>query len=206
VDIAMLAMLAGVVVGRAFFVAQHWEIFARYPGEIPAIWHGGLIWYGGFVGGVAAGLGYVLWHRVPVWRALDQIAPYIALAHGIGRIGCFLTGCCYGRPTSAWFGVTFPGREEAVIPVQLVEAAFLFAGFWGLRRLQRSPRLPKPGQLFCAYLIGYGMLRFGLEFLRGDQAVSAGGLTLQQVISLGVLALGLALFAWRSSWRGPTAS
>ncbi len=197
VDAAMLALVGGLFGGRLFFVIQHWDLYHLFPAEIAAIWHGGLIWYGGLLGGVAAALGYLLWRKIPVWRGLDQMIPYVVLAHAIGRVGCFLNGCCYGSPTSAWYGVHFPQLPEPVIPTQLIEAAALGLGFLGLRRLQRAGWAGIPGRTFATYLAGYALLRFALEFLRGDQRVRWATLTLQQWISVAALALGLGLLARR---------
>ena len=227
VDLFCLAMLSGVLGGRLFFVVQYWEVYVHQPQEIPAIWHGGLVWYGGFLGGLLGIVLYLWFHRIPVLRGIDQFIPFVALGHGIGRIGCFLNGCCFGKPTSAWFGLTAAAGEPARIPTQLLESGSLLLLFLALRRLQERWGLPphqlaRPqptashrvrscetarivargsdsaswwgGALFGAYLVGYAVIRFFIEFLRGDQTVVWAGMTLQQLLSLGVLLGGLALF------------
>jgi phosphatidylglycerol:prolipoprotein diacylglycerol transferase len=193
VDVFSLAMLSGVLGARLFFVVQYWEVFVRQPLEIPAIWHGGLVWYGGFLGGLAGIIGYLRFHHIPVLRGIDQFIPFVALGHGIGRIGCFLNGCCYGKPTSAWFGVTFAQGEPSRIPTQLLESAALLGLFLVLRRLQERRAAAPVGWLFGVYLLGYAVVRFIIEFLRGDQAVVWAGLTLQQLLSAGVFLAGLML-------------
>ena len=101
VDFACWSLLGGVLGARLFYVALQWQAFLRAPWEIPAIWHGGLVWYGGFLGGTLAGWWYVrakrLWSppgRVrgatagSFLRVMDQVIPFLALGHAIGRVGC----------------------------------------------------------------------------------------------------------------------
>lgn len=206
VDLFCLAMLGGVVGARLFFVVQHWEVFVAEPLEIPAIWHGGLVWYGGFLGGLLSIVAYLQLHAMPVLRGIDQIIPFVPLGHGIGRIGCFLNGCCYGKPIG-----------QMQVPTQLLESVSLLVLFLVLRRLQ-SPHLfatPEAGHrpfgptnrwgdgwLFGVYLAGYAVIRFLIEFLRGDQTVAWAGLTLQQLLSVGMLLAGVTLLRW--GWRTGT--
>jgi len=193
IDLSCAAMLGGIVGARLWFVAQFWDVYQRQPHEIPAIWHGGLVWYGGFLGGLLAVAGYLRLHHVPFLRAVDQYIPFVTLAHSIGRIGCFLNGCCYGKPTTAWFGVLFPGHDDRVIPTQLLESGLLFVLFFGLRRLARTAFMDRPGRLFGVYLIGYAVIRMCTEFLRGDQTILWAGLTLPQLFSLLVFLVGVIL-------------
>jgi len=197
VDLACFCLLGGIIGGRLVFVALHWPEFARAPWDVLAIWHGGLVWYGGFFGGLAAGVSFVRAKRLDAVRVMDQFIPFVALGHGIGRLGCFFNGCCFGTPTDAWCGVTFPGHPGPVWPTQLFETLGLCVLYLALRRLQQPAHLRHPGRVFGAYLVGYAGLRFVLESLRGDQSVWWAGLTLQQVVSVGLLASGAALLARR---------
>lgn len=190
-DFASTALLGGLLGGRLFYIVLYWEFFANAPWELVAIWHGGLVWYGGFLGGIAAAWLYTRITRLDFVRVCDQVIPFVALGHAIGRIGCFLNGCCYGHPTNAWCGILFPGHHTPVLPTQLFEALGLFLLFLVLRRLQQPAMLRQPGRLLGWYLAGYAGLRFVMEFLRGDQTPWWMGLTLQQFISLAMLILGL---------------
>lgn len=194
VDLTCLLLLGGIVGGRLFYILLYWEVYVHYPQEILAIWHGGLIWYGGFVGGYLAGWLYARAKRLRPMRVADQIVPFGALGHAIGRIGCFLNGCCYGRPTNGWWAVRFPGHAEGVIPTQLLESAGLFLLYLVLRRLQRPEILRRPGRVFGVYVISYALLRVGVESLRGDQSTWWAGLTLQQLISICLLVVGTILY------------
>ena len=194
-DFFSLALLGGLVGARLFYVALHWGAFSRAPLEIVAIWHGGLVWHGGLAGGLVAGGLYARAHQLALVRVLDQIVPFVTLGHAIGRVGCLLNGCCYGTPTDAWCGLVFPGQSVAVVPTQLLESVGLLLLYLVLRALQRPGLLQYPGRLFGGYLMGYAALRFVLEFLRGDQVPWWMGLTLQQVISVGMCLAGLLM--WR---------
>ena len=204
VSFCYCALLGGIAGGRLFYVVLHWEVFQFSWGEIPALWEGGLVWYGGFLGGVAAGWLYCRLNRLSFLPVVDLLAPFIALGHAIGRIGCFLNGCCYGKATTAWCGVVFPGHDTPVLPTQLFETVGLLVVSLAVRRLQTPERLRHPGRVFGAYLIGYAVLRFFLEGLRGDQPIWWAGLTLQQAVSLGVLVGGALL--WRQRHNGTVVS
>lgn len=193
IDWACLVMLGGVAGARALYVAQFWPFYREHFLESFAIWHGGLIWYGGFLGGAIVVAIYLRIVRVSFLRAADQGFPYITLAHAIGRVGCFLNGCCYGTPTDAWYGVWVPDQPGPVIPVQLIEAGFLLLLFVFLRQWQRTAVMNRPGRLFSLYLVAYGVIRFGVEFLRGGQRHHWLGLSAAQLMSVGLVVAGLLL-------------
>ncbi len=190
-DLCCAALLGGIVGGRLLYVILQWDVYRATPLEVFAIWHGGLIWYGGLLGGAAAAWGYLRAQRLAFLRVGDQCVPYLALGHAVGRFGCFLNGCCYGRPTTAWCGVRFPGQDVSVLPTQLFETGGLLVLWLALRRLHRPEILRQPGRVCGVYLAGYAGLRFVLEFLRGDQPMAWAGLTLQQIISLAIGAVGM---------------
>jgi phosphatidylglycerol:prolipoprotein diacylglycerol transferase len=122
VDLSCLALLGGIVGARLFFVVLHWQFFLNEPRYLLALWQGGLIWYGGFAGGVGTAWLYARRHQVSCRWVLDLFAPVLSLGHAVGRIGCFLNGCCYGQITDAWCGVIMPGEPRPVFPNQLAES------------------------------------------------------------------------------------
>ena len=193
VDWGCWTMLGGILGGRLLYVLLNWEVYRAHPLEILALWHGGLVWYGGLVGGLLAHAGYVRAHHYPFLSATDQLIPFIALGHAIGRLGCFANGCCYGRPTTAWFGVVFPGDVLAVVPTQLFESASLLVLYVLLRRLQTPLRLRQPGAIFGSYLVGYALIRWTLERWRADQPIVWVGWTLHQFISLLAFGIGMTM-------------
>lgn len=197
VDFTCWSLLGGIVGGRLLYVLLQWPFFAQAPLEVFALWHGGLVWYGGFFGGLLSGYGYTRAQGLNFLRVLDQFIPFGVLGHAVGRIGCFLNGCCYGKPTDLWCGVDFSGQGQRVLPTQLFETIGLSLLFLILRRLQRPALLRQSGRVFGCYLSGYGLLRFVLEFMRGDQHPWFAGLTLQQLICIIVFLAGLALIRRR---------
>src|SRR5258708_1877694 len=139
----------------------------------------GMVWYGGFLGGVGAGLVYVRGYRLPLGALGDVAAPALPLGHALGRVGCFCGGCCYGHATSSPLGVTFTDpralattlceRVGPIHPVQLYEAGGLVAIALLLAALGRTEALRRQrGALFPLYILCYALLRFGTEQLRGD--------------------------------------
>jgi len=224
VDLGLVVLVGGIVGARAVYVAQHWPTYAEAPWEILRLDHGGLVYYGGLFGGVAAALVAIWRLRYPVWATLDLLVPSVALAQGIGRLGCFFNGCCYGVPTTRPWGVRFPGEVVARHPTQLYESAALLlltgALLWRARRpagqravvyrlapkgtfgeakrvgaLSSAPGIA-PGTQVAWYLVGYGAWRFTVEFLRGDNPPVLGILTFSQVVSVPLVALGVWLL-WR---------
>ena len=193
-DWAVWALAGGILGGRLLYVITHWEIYAAHPLELLAIWEGGLIWYGGFAGGLLGTWLFLRRRGYGFLQGVDQVIPFGAFGHAIGRIGCFLNGCCYGKPTSSWCGVWMPNIEQRVIPTQLIESAGLVVLYVVLRRLQTPQRLRRPGSLFGAYLIGYSLLRWVIEWWRADQPMVWPGMTVQQLISLACFLVGIRLW------------
>jgi phosphatidylglycerol:prolipoprotein diacylglycerol transferase len=175
VDLLFIAFLGGIAGARVFYVLQHLPEYR--PNWMSVFWiqEGGLVWYGGFIFAALSGAFYCRRSRLPVLIWSDLFAPVVALAHGIGRIGCFLNGCCYGKNG---------------LPAQLFESAglFLIAGLL----FMAVPQKARAGRVTAWYLFLYGALRFGVEFLRGDQPLFF-VLTLPQWISLAAVSAGLAL-------------
>jgi phosphatidylglycerol:prolipoprotein diacylglycerol transferase len=197
-------LIGGAIVGaRIFYVVTYWgESFAGGPWtEIFMIQRGGLVFYGGLIGAIVTGFCYTRWHRLPFWAASDIMAPGIALGHMFGRLGCFLNGCCYGRPSSMPWAICYPADHEThgmpVHPTQLYEAAFNLALAVGLDRFFYRKRFD--GQIFAAYMICYGLLRMIVEFFRGDysEANRIFGLTPGQGVSMIIFILGVACWIWR---------
>ncbi len=191
-DLIFWILLGGIVGARLFYVMLHLDYFSRYPLEIIMIHKGGLVYYGGFIFGTLTGIFFSRRVLLPLLTTMDLIAVYVPLAHAFGRIGCFFNGCCYGTPTESFLGVTFPNHFVKVLPTQLIEALLLVVVFIFLARGYSRRRFE--GQIFALYLMAYGVLRFNLEFIRGDTLPVAGPFTVFQLISFGLLAIGLGLY------------
>jgi phosphatidylglycerol:prolipoprotein diacylglycerol transferase len=152
---------------------------------------GGMSWFGGFLGGVGAGLWMLRRRSVPWIPALSAATPALALGHAIGRVGCFLVGDDYGQPTDLPWGVAFPRGlppiDVPVHPTQLYETAGLVPLAWLLVRWRR--RGVPDAVVLGRYLILAGALRFAIEFLRLGLRI-VGPFTLAHLISAGVVAAG----------------
>jgi len=107
-DAAVAVLLAGIVGSRLFYVIKEWDRFRGNPMEIIRIDRGGLVFYGGLIGGAIVLLWFVRRHKMPLLRVLDLACSVVPLAHAFGRVGCFLNGCCYGLLTQSWAGMRFP--------------------------------------------------------------------------------------------------
>jgi len=151
---------------------------------------GGSVFYGGLLGGLAVGVLYIRKKRLPLGETSDVAAPAIPLFHTFGRIGCFLGGCCYGVESGVGVIVHHALVEEANnvrrFPVQLLEASCNLALFFLLHWMLKRGRLK--GHLLSLYLGLYALLRFGLEFLRGDSYRGFLGIfSTSQLISMAIL-------------------
>ena len=121
-DLLFVTLLAGFAGGRLFYIVQNLEWYSRHPLDVFALWEGGLIFYGGLMGGLIGLAVFCRWKRVPYIAALDFMAPYLALSHAFGRVGCFLNGCCVGSACELPWAVHFPGDLISRHPAQLYEA------------------------------------------------------------------------------------
>jgi phosphatidylglycerol:prolipoprotein diacylglycerol transferase len=201
-DLCFYCLVFGIIFARLFFVAFNWAEFSRDPLEILRLWRGGLVFYGGFLGAALVYFRFVRKHGMPVWKTADLFALGVPLGHFFGRLGCFSAGCCYGRVCDLPWAVTFPDNGglapfgNPLHPTQLYEAAgnlilFSFLYFY-LRK-----RTSFDGMLFCAYLFLYASMRFGIEFLRGDDRGSyfLGIISPSQTVAAGAVLAALVLFA-----------
>jgi phosphatidylglycerol---prolipoprotein diacylglyceryl transferase len=188
-DMAVLALLCGIIGGRAWYVLHNWE--AAFKGRalinVLRIDQGGLAFFGGLIGGIAA----VVWKmdraKMPPLPTLDVAASVVPLAHAFGRVGCLLAGCCFGRPTTSWVGISFPqgsdafqhqnmrglldagaAKSLAVHPTQLYDCGMNLILFGLLSWLLWKRR--RPGDVTWVYLIFAGLSRFIVEFFRADTA------------------------------------
>jgi len=176
IDLAFYIIIAAIIGSRILHVAvSERQRFLENPLMILRIWEGGLVFYGGLIAALAVSAWYIRRHRMPLMKTCDIFAPAIALGHAIGRIGCFLAGCCYGKVCQGhpWYSVVFPDDPHTFAPVglplyptQLIESVGEFVIFGLLLLVRRFKRFD--GQLIACYLILYSVLRTTGEFLRGD--------------------------------------
>jgi phosphatidylglycerol:prolipoprotein diacylglycerol transferase len=208
-DIGPWLILGAILGARLFFVISYWrEQFSGEPfWEVFMIRKGGLVFYGGLIGAALTHIIYCQVKRLPLWKMADVLAPSIALGYCFGRVGCLMNGCCFGKVCSLPWAIQFPvGHEthpETLHPTQLYEGGAGLLLYAALAWLYRHKKFD--GQVFAAYLIASGTIRFGVEFLRGDYAegVWGGWFTPAQPVALSLLAIGLVLWRLRHGEGGP---
>lgn len=202
-DLAIVLVIGGVVGARLFYVFVYDPArFMENPLEIFAIWRGGLVYYGAFIGGLAAGILYVMVKKLPFWPLADLVAPPLALGYGIVRIGCFMNGCCYGHETESFLGVIFPYLEGAPCidgaaryPTQLFSSALGFTLFALLLYLWKRKKFD--GQVFLIFLITYSAGRFVVEHFR-ENLMIFGNITVSQLVSAVIIVVAGILYRYRS--------
>lgn len=196
IDIALFGLLAGFLGAKALYVIVEFEAFVRDP--LSVLGSEGFVVYGGISAGVAAAIVYCRIKKHVFLEYFDLLAPCIALAQGFGRMGCFLAGCCYGRETDSFLGVSFPEGSLApagvkLLPTQLFSSAGDFAVMGIL--LWHYGRRNRAGDTGFLYMLLYGVGRFFLEFLRNDERGNVGSLSTSQFISLFIVAAALFLLS-----------
>ena len=195
VDAGLAGIFGGLAGAKLLWVFEHLGEGAL--GDL-LLSRGGLSWFGGFAGGVIAGLLIMHHKHLPTVPVLAAATPALAVGHAIGRIGCFLVGDDYGRPTSLPWGIAFPeGLPPTAVPVhptQIYEAAALVPL---VLLLVRWRRLGRPAALVLgAYLVLAGAIRFVIEFVRVDERV-LGPFSVAHVASVAVMGAGLAGLLYR---------
>ena len=203
-DVTLWLLIGSIVGARFVYVTTYWQQeFANQPfSEIFMLQHGGLVYYGGLIGATVAGVIYLTWKKLPVWKIADILAPSIALGSVFGRIGCLLNGCCYGRACDLPWAIHFPISHEthgaALHPTEIYDALLNLILYLALAWLFRRKKFE--GQILALYFIGYAICRSTAELFRGDYPVDHihAGLTSAQVVSIGIFAAGVILWIWRS--------
>jgi phosphatidylglycerol:prolipoprotein diacylglycerol transferase len=222
-DLCFWLLVSSLVGARLLFILTNVPDYVRICRELGdctralRVWEGGLVFFGGFFGALVTGVLYMRHFGMRVWRVADILAPSVPLGQFFGRLGCWAAGCCWGRPAGGLalhWAARFPRvslvwqdyvarhalspdalTTPPLHPVQLYEAFADLCLFFALSILGRRKRFD--GEVLCAYLAGYAILRFVLELFRGDDARKflVAGLSTSQAIALATLPLALVL-AW----------
>lgn len=178
-DLMILAAIGGILGARIFYVIGHWSDYNNDLWQLFAIRSGGLIFYGGVFGGAITILVFIWRKSLDVRQIADISAPALAVGAAIGRIGCLLQGCCYGKITNMPWGIEF--FDLIRHPTQIYELfmnLMIFAILWIART-----KTKRDGQLFILYLFLYSVARFIVEFFRVTIPVFY-GLSASQLISI----------------------
>ena len=206
-DLAIWLVITAIPCARLYYVLFEWQEYAQRPGDIIAIWKGGIAIHGAIIGGTLASLFFARIKRISFWQLLDLIAPSLILGQAIGRWGNFFNSEAYGKPTDLPWKLYIPPSNrplellnfEYFHPTFLYEslwnlgvfALLIFLFFWGLKKTNHL----KTGTLAAVYLVVYSLGRVWIEWLRTD-SLMLGSLKIAQVVSLSAIAVGLIILAW----------
>jgi phosphatidylglycerol:prolipoprotein diacylglycerol transferase len=203
-DLGIASIIAGLIGAKLLLVLVDFQQYRASPRALFDVLQSGGVFYGGLLGGIPVAWWYIRRHRLPLFATLDILAPAVALGQGIGRWGCFAAGCCYGSPSTAPWSVMFHSEDAKALvgvplgvplhPSQLYESFGAFAVLFLLLAVLKNRKFE--GQVLCVYLLAYAVLRFTLEFFRGDTArgtVFGGALSTSQFIAVLVVFLTLAV-------------
>jgi phosphatidylglycerol:prolipoprotein diacylglycerol transferase len=215
-DMAFVMIVWAIIGSRLFYVLINFSYYKANPLDIVKLWQGGLVFSGGLVATGAAMVWYLRRHHLSFWSTGDLWAPSLALGQAIGRIGCFMAGCCYGQPTGTRWGVVFTHPKSLaplnlpLYPTQIFEAFSGLAIFLILIYLHGKRKFE--GQVFVWYLILHSTARLLVERFRGDERglISGTEMTSTQLLATLILVGSVvALLALRSRWerkrKGPQA-
>lgn len=176
IDVSFYTIIVALLGAKLILLFGDLSFYMKYPKELFTLARSG----GVFQGGLAFGFFFALWllrrNKIPVWKTADIIGPALSLGHSFGRLGCFSAGCCYGTECTVPWGVTFRNAyagsltgvplDRLLHPVQLYEAFLNFASFLILFFILKKKRFD--GQVISFYIINYSIIRYFVEFFRGD--------------------------------------
>jgi phosphatidylglycerol:prolipoprotein diacylglycerol transferase len=210
-DLGIAIIISALVGAKLLLLLVDFDRFRQNPSDLFSIVRSGGVFYGGLIAAVAVAFWYMWRHRMPLWTTCDVFAPGIALGHAVGRLGCLMAGCCYGRPTTVPWAITFTNPAAAanvgtplgiaLHPTQLYEAAAEALILVLLLVTEKKGR-PFEGRTFWSYMVLYGVSRFVIEFFRGDErGIVFSTISTSQFISLILvpLAIGMLIYLSRQS-------
>lgn len=213
-DLAVWLVIGAIPCARIYYVLFQWQNYASRPGDIIAIWKGGIAIHGAIIGGIIASLIFARLNRIPFWQLADLVAPSLILGQAIGRWGNFFNSEAFGGPTDLPWKLFIPPdrRPLEYVNFEYFHPTFLYESLWNLmvfgllltlffRGLRGKPHL-KLGTIFLVYMISYSLGRFWIEGLRTD-SLMLGPLRIAQVVSLLAIGLGVAGLSWLYLLRRP---
>jgi phosphatidylglycerol:prolipoprotein diacylglycerol transferase len=192
-DLGIWIIASALIGAKLLLLVVDFGYYSRNPAELLSVFRSGGVFYGGLIAAVAVAFWYMRRSKLPLWPTTDAFAPGIALGHVVGRLGCVMAGCCYGRPTTVPWALTFTSPLAAenvgtplgvpLHPTQLYEAGAELIILVLLLATERKGRA-YPGRTFWLYMLMYAITRFIIEFYRGDPRGAVGIFSTSQFISL----------------------
>jgi phosphatidylglycerol---prolipoprotein diacylglyceryl transferase len=207
-DLGIYIIISALVGAKLLLLVTDFRTFADNPRELLSLARSGGVFYGGLILAVSVALWYIRRIGLPLWTTCDVFAPGIALGHVVGRLGCLFAGCCYGKPTSVPWAITFTDPFAAtnvgtplnvpLHPTQVYEAGAEAVILLLLLGTESRGR-PYPGRTFWLYILLYSISRFVIEIYRGDPRGAIGVFSTSQFISLllAPLAIGMLIYLGR---------
>src|SRR5262249_6047963 len=206
-DLGIYIIISALIGAKVLLLITDFRTFRADPRELLTLVRSGGVFYGGLILAVIVALWYIGRAGLPLWTTCDVFAPGIALGHVIGRFGCLFAGCCYGKPTTKPWGITFTDPFAAsnvgtplgvpLHPTQLYEAGAEFIILMILLWSERKGR-PFAGRTFWLYMLLYAISRFIIEFYRGDDRGAVGIFSTSQFISILLAPLAIGMLFWLS--------
>jgi len=172
-DIFFVILISALLGSRLLYVLINFDSFKNNLLDIFKIWNGGLVFFGGFLASVVTTAVYLKLKKFNIWKIADIIAPGVALGHAVGRIGCFFSGCCYGKACDLPFAIKFTNPESLapigvyLHPTQIYSVFSNLILFFILSWLQKREKKFN-GMVFLCYIMLYSLFRSIIEFFRGD--------------------------------------
>src|SRR5256885_17084081 len=206
-DLGIYIIISALIGAKLLLVITDFQTFKSDPRELLTLARSGGVFYGGLILAVAVALWYIRRAGLPLWTTCDAFAPGIALGHVVGRFGCLFAGCCYGKPTTEPWGITFTDTFAAanvgtplgvpLHPTQLYEAGAELLILLVLLFTERKGR-PFAGRTFWLYMLLYAVSRFIIEFYRGDDRGTVGMFSTSQFISIVLAPLAIVMLVYLS--------
>jgi phosphatidylglycerol:prolipoprotein diacylglycerol transferase len=215
-DLGIWIIISALVGAKLLLLVVDYRPFLANPRTVVDLLRSGGVFYGGLIAAVTVALAYIWRHRMPMWTTTDVFAPGIALGHVVGRLGCLLAGCCFGRPTSVPWAISFHDPNAfatsgtplgvSLHPTQLYEAGAEALILVFLLAFERRGR-PFPGRTFWSYMLLYGVSRFIIEFYRGDpRGTVFDALSTSQFVSVILVPLSVVMLVLLSRRDDPSTS
>lgn len=210
--ISFIALISGFVGARLFHIFyENPHRYLQHPIEIVYVWNGGYVYYGGLISGLTASIIYLKRTRRSIRHWLDYASLPIGAGYAIGRIGCFLNGCCYGKISSLPWAMTFSSHAARHLPLisrhptQLYAIFFELIGIAALYKLEQRKQFTRPGDLFFAWLIWHSIGRIVMEYFRDDdRGAPIFGMSVATIVSLLLILASVAVLIRSRSCKTTT--